>query len=314
VKAVATFVAELEDALAPKEEAFRVFVEEVLIENPSAQFGPVLDQWRRRQGVNVRLSHALRVAFDQQRNVALEARAEPAPEGREPIEVGTERLEHWGAGTIQPGEQVELTPSDVFFLRSSAWAAEIPSVQFSEPPVRRVIEWMVALALLADEATGALRFETVRVQRLFGLSQATCLFLHCGDGSIAWPVGSLEQAMLPRQVSTGDSWARPYRVSDLIRGWLRHSQDHSWIDALSIAKEQATEREMLEVRVIQRKRLHFFDCTSSVYSLPEATSLLLKRQPYGSERQLLEACTASRPDLFGLLMEDIEQTLALPGG
>lgn len=155
---------------------------------------------------------------------------------------------------------------------------------------------ILAAGVLANEQAGAIRLE---VRHGY---PGTLLAVPCKR--VAWPADSLESEVfrLARVLPPGEE---SDEVSAIIWAWIRGGCVNPWLLTVGMVAAGLAARGLLETD--KAKRLaDFFFVAPTRYVLPERTASLVAQQPVEPIRQLLWACQQNRPQVWDLLVKQIE--------
>ncbi len=179
----------------------------------------------------------------------------------------------------------ELTPSDLVVLeimpRSNEELHGVVRVQVDGEPSFGIGRLLLATALLANEAVGALRLEVVK-ERVVAVRVSN---------PHQWPAGSLERSLDKRGA-----------VSDIIYDWIGTTSNDPERQAVVQIMAMMVHRTLLELEVDKKRVLNLFTMSKRYYVLPERTSALDMQRSV----RLLEECQRTRPDVHDQLTKDIE--------
>lgn len=209
--------------------------------------------------------------------------------------------------TIDPSHP--LTPSEVVFLNGEQFAkkAMLGNVDLlhSEEKVSlaQLAQAILATALLAGEAAGAIRLEVRERKAMLGLRKVRDLFAVPTEPREKLPEHSLEAvfADLALHLAPQDK----NDVYTLLYQWLREDAISPWNTTMELMKAGMADRGMLEAT--QEKKLKLFTVTH--YAFPERTSRLVKGQPAGPVKALLENCAHTRPEVWEKLEASIKKAI-----
>ncbi len=152
---------------------------------------------------------------------------------------------------------------------------------------------MLAAGVLANEQAGAIRLD---------VRPSSLLAVPCKR--VAWPAHSLESEVfrLARVLPPGEE---SDEVSAIIWAWFREGCSNPWLRTVGLVAAGLIARGLLETDKA-RRLADFFFVTSTRYVLPERTASLVAQQPVEPVRQLLGTCQHNRPDVWELLVRQIE--------
>ncbi len=205
---------------------------------------------------------------------------------------------------------VPLTPSDsIFLLRSFQYTegrltgiGRVPLDQYLHTHVVAVST--LAEAMLANEEAGAIRLDFVRTKYFFGLLPATHLWGVKTSKVVHGPYHSYHSLESEIYAVSGQ------RVSGIVYDWLGAHSANPWEAAKSQISDSMVRKGLLrkEVNVADKKWLCFsWHKTKTHYVLPERTATAVRQRPEGSVGQLLMECQKNRPEVYFLLMSEINK-------
>ena len=194
-----------------------------------------------------------------------------------------------------------LAPSELVLLNSSPFTGK-PNVNTEDVLngkakglAKSLGEAILTTAFLASESAGAIRLEVEKGKKLF-MFPTTKLRVVSNSSAVAWPVGSLERYI------TSASKDRP-EVHEVVHDWLGKDRDDPWSLVLDEVRDGLAQRQLLSIT--SDKVLKVF--TTKKYALPEATSALAAQQAPGPIQQLLTECKNARPEIWLLLLSQVQR-------
>ena len=211
-----------------------------------------------------------------------------------------------GLGPTMPGQ---LTPSDLVLLqRMPRYEEELDGVvrvQVRAPvDSKDAIRSAVAVAMLANEAAGALRLEVDQKKVFFGLVTRATLWIHQAGRAAQWPPGSIEASL--NEKICGEEFQRIggafASVSDTIYGWIGKPSPDPWARAMQRIMDSMVTRGLLDRVGVPKRVLKLYTVTLTHHVLPERTADLVMRQLAKSDQRLLETCQQDRPDVHDQLL------------
>ena len=202
-----------------------------------------------------------------------------------------------------------LTPSEVVFLNGEQFAKKVMlgnvDLLHSDEKVSlaQLAQAIVAAAILACEAAGAIRLEVRERKAMFGLRKVRDLFAVPTEPREKLPEHSLEAtfADLAIHLAPKDN----HDIYTMLYHWLREDAVTPWNTVMELLKAGMAERGMLDAT--EEKKLKIFTVTH--YAFPERTARLVRGQPAGPVKALLENCERTRPEVWEKLEASIKKAI-----
>lgn len=163
---------------------------------------------------------------------------------------------------------------------------------------------ILAAAFLANEQTGAIRFEKRRKKALLGLRKVDSLYALPGVKDTTWPAPSLESDIHSIVVRSQDD-EESSEVSNTVYTWLREDSGNPWVSAIALVKSYMASRGLLDK--IEEKKLKIL--TTTRYELPQTTADLRGEYPVAPVESLLKTTESGRPDLWKLLTDQLKSAI-----
>lgn len=200
-----------------------------------------------------------------------------------------------------------FTPSELILLNGDQFAPEVDAdghqLLCSDGMVNGnyLAVMMVAAAILANEAENALLLEEKkRKKSLFSSAPNTSLFIHSVGQPPSWNGYTLESAIL---YSSGQFFAvqGDFSVKNVVYSVLLEDRKHPWQKIIEFVEwGLATSNWLMPVKG---------DATSAFqipFICPEKVQELAFAQPLGPIKQLFSTCKKNTPDLWKLLLVEID--------
>jgi hypothetical protein len=213
------------------------------------------------------------------------------------------------ANSIDPDNP--LTPSELVFLNGEQFARKVTlgNVELmhsgEKVSLAQLAGAILAAAILACEQAGAIRLELKDRKAMLGLRKVRDLYAV----PVANPRDNLPEGSLEATFAELATYLAPQDKNDIyhmLYTWLRKDSMAPWNTVLELLKAAMAERGMLEA--VEEKKLKIFTVTH--YTLPERTTRLVKGQPAGPVKALLESCQRARPEVWKELEEGIKKAIA----
>lgn len=207
----------------------------------------------------------------------------------------------------------ELTPSETVLLNGERFAGKrlVGNVRLLHAD-RKVAADQLARAVLmaaalANEEDGAIRFETGKLPRWFGLRSRTALFVEPA-GESSWPRYTLEWA-IPTFLEEMRYQEGPDRIpmGALVDSFFVGDRADPWKYVIDLVKDGLAARGLLDRRPERWFRL---DTGRIEYELPEATAQLATESTPEDVERLFDATRSARPELWELLEWEIDRAVA----
>ena len=194
-----------------------------------------------------------------------------------------------------------LTPSELVLLNSEPFTgkANVNIEDLLNGKAKNLAkplgEAILTAAFLAGENVGAIRLEVEKGKKLFMFS-STKLLVVSNNSAVAWPTGSLESTI---------SSARKNRpeVHEVVHDWLGRDNDDPWGLVIDKVRDGLAGRQLLDIT----KEKVLMVLSTKHYELPESTGALAAQQPTGPIQQLLSECKQTRPELWTLLLSQVQK-------
>lgn len=209
--------------------------------------------------------------------------------------------------TVEPDNP--LTPSEMVFLNGEMFAKKVMlgnvDLLHSDEKVSlaQLAQAILATAMLACEAAGAIRLEVHERKAMLGLRKVRDLFAVPSNPRETLPEHSLEATLADLA-----SQLAPKEHNDtytLLYNWLREDAISPWSTAMELMKAGMAKRGMLDAT--DEKKLKIFTVTH--YALPERTARLIKGQSIGPVKALLDNCELIRPEVWEKLVSGIKKAI-----
>jgi hypothetical protein len=202
-----------------------------------------------------------------------------------------------------------LTPSEVVFLNGEMFAKKVMlgnvDLMHSDEKVSisQLGQAILATAILACEQAGALRLEVRERKAMLGLRKVRELFAVPASPRENLPEHSLEATFfdLATRLAPQDN----NDIYTMLYNWLREDATSPWNTAFELFKTGMAKRGMLDATEV--KKLKIFTVTR--YTLPERTAKLVKGQPVGPVKALLDNCERTRPEVWKMLESSIKKAI-----
>lgn len=211
------------------------------------------------------------------------------------------------ANSIDPDNP--LTPSELAFLNGEQFArkATLGNVELmhsgEKVSLTQLAGSVLAAAILACEQAGAFRLELKDRKAMLGLRKVRELYAVPASPRESLPKPSLEAAfaelaayLAPQDKNT---------IYHMLYAWLGKDSTAPWNSVLGLLKTAMAERGLLDAT--QEKKLMIL--TVIHYTLPERTARLVKGQPVGPVKALLDNCQRARPEVWKELEAGIKKAI-----
>lgn len=210
--------------------------------------------------------------------------------------------------TIDPDHP--LTPSELVFLNGEIFAHKVTlgnvDLMHTDQKVSlaQLGEAILKAAFLACEQAEAFRLEFRERKAMLGLRKVQALAAVPASPRVMLPEHSLEATLaeLAARLAPQDK----NDIYTILYTWLRQDTASPWNTVLDLLKAGMARRGVLDAT--EEKKLKLFTVTH--YSLPQRTVALLKGQPVGVVKAMLESCQRARPEVWKELEQGIKKAIA----
>jgi hypothetical protein len=202
-----------------------------------------------------------------------------------------------------------LTPSELVFLNGEQFARKVTlgNVELmhsgEKVSLAQLGQAILAAAFLACEQAGAFRLELKDRKAMLGLRKVRDLYAVPASRRENLPEGSLEATFA--ELATYLAPQDKNDIYNMLYTWLRKDSMAPWNTVLELLKAAMAERGVLEAT--EEKKLKIFTVTH--YTLPERTTRLVKGQPVGPVKALLDGCQRARPEVWKELEAGIKKAI-----
>ncbi len=208
-------------------------------------------------------------------------------------------------------DEIVFTPSELVLLHGEQFSPKGKLLDRTrlihngqEVICSRLVQQMMAAAILTNEQRGVIRLEIRQKRGLLGLGKVNALYLEPSGQSFTWPQGTLESELCRRAPQLKADKNR-HEVYNFVYQWMGREVSNPWDEVIAMVQQGLSRRGLLGTE--EKKVLFVFSSRS--YTFPQRTAELLAREDVRPIHQALEECERSRPQIWKMLNDQVAKAV-----